>query len=133
VPRRSASALTTLTSLPPTPRLVPPEGMAEDARQVFLDIVLANDPTHFKPSDMPLLLRYCEAHAMAARAAAALSAGPMVDGDGASPWVSVYVAMTKTANALAMRLRLSPQARQPNNPKRTPVVSYYERMRLEDR
>jgi hypothetical protein len=39
--------------------------------------------------------------------------------------------MTKTANALAMRLRLSPQARQPNNPKRTPTPSYYEKMRLE--
>jgi phage terminase small subunit len=107
--------------------------MAEDVRQIFLDIVLANDPTHFKPSDMPLLCRYCEAHAMAARAAAALfQAGAIVDGDGASPWVSVYVAMTKTANALAMRLRLSPQARMPNNPKRPQQpVSVYERMRSE--
>jgi phage terminase small subunit len=106
--------------------------MAEDARQVFLDIVFANDPKHFQPSDMPLLCRYCEANAMAARAATALmKAEPIVSGDTASPWVSVYVAMTKTANALAMRLRLSPQARMPNNPKRTPTVSYYERLQLE--
>jgi hypothetical protein len=106
--------------------------MADDARQLFLDVVLANDPTHFKPSDMPLLCRYAEANAIAARAAAALlKAEPIVNDDAASPWVSVYVAMTKTATALAMRLRLSPQARMPNNPKRTPAVSYYERMALE--
>jgi hypothetical protein len=93
--------------------------MAGDARQLFLDIVLANDPAHFKPSDAPLLCRYCEAHAWAARAAAANEA-------------SDFVAMTKTAIGLAMRLRLSPQARQPNNPKRPQQpVSYYERMRLE--
>jgi hypothetical protein len=107
--------------------------MADDARQVFLDIVLSNDPLHFKPSDLPLVCRYAEANAMAARAATALmKAEAIVDRDGASPWVSVYVAMTKTANALAMRLRLSPQARTPNNPKRpAQPVSVYERMRLE--
>jgi len=33
--------------------------------------------------------------------------------------------------ALAMRLRLSPQARQPNNPtRREPQLSAYEQMRL---
>jgi phage terminase small subunit len=108
--------------------------MAEDARQLFLDVVLANDPTHFKPSDMPLLCRYAEANALAARAAAALlKAGPIVNGDDKpSPWLGVHAVATKEITALAMRLRLSPQARQPNNPKRPPLpVSYYDRMRVE--
>jgi hypothetical protein len=105
--------------------------MAEDARQLLLDVVLANDPTYFKPSDLPLLCRYAEANALAARAAAALlKAGPIV-GDKASPWLAVHAVATKEVTALAMRLRLSPQARQPNNPKRTPAVSYYERLQLE--
>jgi hypothetical protein len=107
--------------------------MAEDARQLFLDVVLANDPTHFKPSDMPLLCRYAEANALAARAAAALlQAGPIVVGNKLSPWLTVHAAATKEASALAMRLRLSPQARMPNNPKRSQQpLSVYERMRLE--
>jgi hypothetical protein len=78
--------------------------MAEDARQLFLDVVLANDPTYFKPSDLPLLCRYAEAHALAARAAV----GPIA-GDKASPWLAVHAVATKEVTALAMRLRLSPQ------------------------
>jgi hypothetical protein len=103
--------------------------MPPDARQIFLDVVLANPSDHFQPSDMPLLCRYCEAHAVAERAAAELAkAGPIVNGDAAK----VFVSMSKLANSLALRLRLSPQARQPRMPKRPPQpVSVYERMRLE--
>jgi hypothetical protein len=93
--------------------------MAEDAKQVFLDTVLACAPDHFQAADVPSLRRYSEAHAWATRAAAA--------GD-----AKVFVAMTRTASALALRLRLSPQARQPRMPKhQPPAVSYYERMRME--
>jgi hypothetical protein len=117
MPRRSAAALTTVTSLE-TPRLTPPDGMAPDARQVFLDTVLACAPEHFQIADALLLRRYSEAQAWATRAAAA--------GD-----AKVFVAMTRTVSALALRLRLSPQARQPRLPKRPQQpISYYERMRL---
>jgi hypothetical protein len=108
--------------------------MSEDARQLFLDVVLAKDPTYFKPSDVPLLCRYAEANALAARAAAALlKHEPIVTGDNKlSAWLAVHSAATKEVSALAMRLRLSPQARMPNNPKRpAQPVSYYERMRME--
>jgi hypothetical protein len=105
--------------------------MADDARQVFVSIVLSNEPTFFKPSDMPLLCRYAEANALAERAAAALLKDGPIIGDKTSPWLAVHAMASKTVNALAMRLRLSPQARAPNNPKRTPPVSYYERMAVE--
>ena len=112
----------TLTTVSPTgtpPRLSPPDDMSSDARQIFVDIVLANAPDHFRPSDMPLLVRYCQAHAWAARATAADDA-------------KVFVSMSKLANSLALRLRLSPQARQPRMPKRPQQpLSVYERMRLE--
>ena len=56
---------------------------------------------------------------------------PLVKGR-PSPWVAIHGQMTKAMSALAMRLRLSPQARAPNNPSR-PVrqLSYYERTDLE--
>jgi hypothetical protein len=93
--------------------------MAEDAKQVFIDTVLACAPEHFQVADVPSLRRYSEAHAWATRAAAA--------GD-----AKVFVAMTRTASALTLRLRLSPQARTPRMPKRPPLpVSVYDRMRLE--
>jgi hypothetical protein len=107
--------------------------MAEDARQIFLDIVFGNDPTYFKSSDMALLCRYAEANALAARAAAALLKVGPIAGDKASPWLAVHAVATKEVTALAMRLRLSPQSRQPNNPRsaRTPPASYYERLQME--
>jgi hypothetical protein len=118
MPRRSAAALTTVTSLE-TPRLIPPADMAEDAKQVFIDTVLACAPEHFQVADALLLRRYSEAQAWATRAAA--------EGD-----AKVFVAMTRTVSALALRLRLSPQARQPRMPKRpAQPVSYYERMAME--
>jgi hypothetical protein len=93
--------------------------MAEDAKQVFIDTVLACAPEHFQAADLPSLRRYSEAHAWATRAAAA--------GD-----VKVFVAMTRTASALTLRLRLSPQSRQPRMPKLQPLpTSYYDRMKLE--
>jgi hypothetical protein len=93
--------------------------MAEDAKQVFLDTVLACAPEHFQAADVLLLRRYCEAQAWATRAA--------VEGD-----AKTFVAMTRTTSALSLRLRLSPQARQPRMPnKPAQPVSYYERMRLE--
>ena len=118
MPRRSSAAVTPLSPLQPA-RLVPPADMAEDAKQVFIDTVLACAAEHFQAADLPSLRRYSEAHAWATRAAA--------EGD-----AKVFVAMTRTASALALRLRLSPQARQPRMPKRAPLpTSYYDRMRLE--
>jgi hypothetical protein len=108
-------------------RLTPPESLPEPARRAFLDIVCACKPEHFAPCDAPLLARYSEAVAMAEQAAARA-----ISGDAAA--LNVWTTATRAMNALAMRLRLSPQARQPNRANRPqPVVSYYERMRLEAR
>jgi hypothetical protein len=61
--------------------------------------------TYFQPSDMPLLCRYAEANALAARAAAALlQAGPIVAGDKPSAWLAVHAVASKQVSALAMRL-----------------------------
>jgi hypothetical protein len=78
--------------------------------------------------DTPLLAAYCRAIALERRTAAELGAG---DDKALARWERATKAM-----ALSMRLRLSPQARAPNNPSRPsrpePVTNYYDRMRLEE-
>ena len=68
-------------------------------------------PTHFVPSDLPLLVRYVEALALADEAAEQLHAeGAVVDGK-PSPWLVVLEKCQRAVVALSMRLRLSPQSR----------------------
>jgi hypothetical protein len=109
---------------------MPPKHLPERAREVFVDLVLACKPGYFTDSDLPLLCRYAEAAAMAEAAAAAMAKDPVVDGK-PSPWIGIHGQMSKAMLGLSMRLRLSPQARQPNRPTRPVKTSYYDRMRLE--
>ena len=81
---------------------------------------------------MPLLEQYCENVILNKKAAAELRTAPIVDGK-PSPWLVIAEKTHRACVALAMRLRLRPQARQPNNPtRRDPQLSAYERMRLSD-
>jgi phage terminase small subunit len=117
----------------PASRLAPPKHLPERARQIFVDLVLACKPDWFTPSDLPLLARYCEASALAEQAAAAMAGEPVTANGKPSAWVSVHAQMTKALCGLSMRLRLSPQARQPNRPTRPVQTSYYDRLKLEGR
>ena len=105
-------------------RLAPPANLPEAARKIFIDVVVNCRPEAFQASDLPLLCRFCEASALAEQAAAAALAG---DTAALGAWATA----ARTQSALAMRLRLSPQARQPNRPNRPVTVSVYERMALE--
>jgi hypothetical protein len=133
MPRRSVASLTVLPALNgASARLRPPAELGERERAIFLDIVTSLPPAHFQPCDAPLLCRYVEAAALAERAAAALRDGPAVMVDGKpSPWVTVHGASVKAMLGLSLKLRLSPQARAPNTPRRPVRVSVYERMQLE--
>jgi hypothetical protein len=42
-------------------RLAPPSDLSEEGRRIFTDIVLANEPTQFRASDLPLLCSYVRA------------------------------------------------------------------------
>jgi hypothetical protein len=135
MPRRSAasSEIAPYTQPSPIQRLKPPATMSEPARRIFVDAVLGSRADHFQATDLPLLVRFCEANATAERAEAEMAREPVIDGK-ASPWISIWGQATKAATALAMRLRLSPQARAPNNASR-PVrqLSFYERQDLVER
>jgi hypothetical protein len=71
---------------------------------------------------------------MAETAARELAAGGMVTADGRiSPWFAIHERATKSLVALALRLRLSPQARADKAPKTLPrPTSYYDLQQLED-
>jgi hypothetical protein len=116
MPRKSAAARV-FPILPGTSqRLRPPRELDVSERKIFVDLVAASKPDAFRASDLPLLCTFCRSIALERRSAAALAAGD--------------------AKALAMRLRLSPQSRAPNNPSRPQpqpqqATSYYDRAQLE--
>jgi phage terminase small subunit len=107
-------------------RLRPPVDLPQPERDLFVAVVAANPPTHFRDSDLPLLLQYCAAAVLGERAMAELRAAPIVDGK-PSAWLAVFEKASRAMVALSMRLRLSPQSRAANNPTRpTPRLSAYE-------
>lgn len=115
-----------------TRRLRPPARYQGRIRSIFVAVVSACDPRHFRPADLPLLERFCEATALAEQAAEKLAIeGPVVDGR-LSAWFLVHQSASKMASGLALRLRLGPQSRAPRAPKTIPQTpSFYETLELE--
>jgi hypothetical protein len=115
-----------------TRRLRPPARFQGRIRSIFVGVVSACDPRHFRPADLPLLERFVEATALAETAAEHLAReGPVVDGK-PSAWFLVHQSASKMASGLALRLRLGPQSRAPRQPKTVPQTpSFYETLELE--
>jgi hypothetical protein len=97
------------------------------ARAEFLRIVACERADHFTKSDLSLLCQYCEAAALADRAMREMQGNGPPD-----RWLTVWEKSARMMKDLALRLRLSPQSRQANNPKRPERLSVYERMELEE-
>jgi hypothetical protein len=134
MPRKSAAELSVVPIDARSRRLGPPASLGEAERKLFADLVATNKPNHFQRSDLPLLCRYVEATVMAERAAAELRDNPVINGR-ASPWLVIQEKNVRAMISLSMRLRLSPQARAPNNPTRPRSQtsgSVYDRIRLEN-
>ncbi len=110
-------------------RLLAPPSLKRPARAVFEQIVAASQPEHFLQSDLPLLVRYCEAVVLAAQASHNLAREP-VQGAKINPWLIVLEKADRALATLALRLRICPQSRQ--DPRTTarqakgPVASIYE-------
>ncbi|HVI68042.1 MAG TPA: hypothetical protein VM910_36495 [Bradyrhizobium sp.] len=105
----------------------PPESLSEAAKAEFIRIVMAEKADHFRKSDLSLLTQYCESAALAERAVRELQRE-----DTRAGWLAKWEKANRNLVALSARLRICPQSRQPNNPKRPQPTSYYEQMRLED-
>ncbi len=108
-------------------RLKPPATLSPAARTIFVSIVTDEPASHFKISDLPLLTAYCEASALAARAAHELQRD-----DVETVWLTRWEKANRVLSAHSLRLRLAPQSRVPNTPKRPERVSYYDQMDLLD-
>jgi hypothetical protein len=132
MPRRSVLSSHVIPLPRQQTRVRPPANLPAPERDLFVELVAANPSQHFRPSDLPLLVQYCAAVVLGERAATELRRAPVVNGK-SSPWLIVFEKCSRATIALAMRLRLSPQARAPNNPTRpSPQLSAYEKMRLRD-
>jgi hypothetical protein len=136
MPRRSAASLQFATVKRSSERLRPPAGLTESERQIFLSIVAAEKPEHFRASDLALLINHVQAIVAAGDANAHLSAeGRVVDGK-PSPWLAVLTQAQKAIGMFSLRLRLSPQGRSPTVSGRpgkpSPSLSYYDLMDLRE-
>jgi hypothetical protein len=130
MPRHSTPAQLLHPVVPPQPeRLRPPATLSEGAKGEFIRIVLCEKPDHFRQSDLPLLCQYCESVALATRATVELQRD-----DAPARWLTLWEKANRNMVALAARLRLCPQSRQPNNPSRKPPerASFYDRVVLEE-
>ena len=132
MPRKPAAATNIVPLDTRAVRLHPPGNLAGPERKLFVALVAANPPAHFRESDMPLLVQYCAACVLSERAMAELRATPIVDGK-PSAWLAVFEKANRAMLGLSMRLRVSPQARQANNPTRPPPrLSAYQMEALRD-
>jgi phage terminase small subunit len=117
-------------------RLQPPASLGEAERLAFIDLIASVPAAQFQASDVPLICRWCEACVMAETAAAELREHGMVvstkEGQKPSPWFTIHQQATKTMKDLALRLKLSPQARHAKAPKTiAQSMSAYERLAME--
>jgi len=133
MPRKSAASLSAVPLDSRTVRLRPPANLPEPERALFVSLVSSNRPEHFKESDMPLLVQYVAACILSERAVDELRVEPIIN-NRSTAWLTVFEKASRAMVALSMRLRLSPQARQPNNSgaRPTPRLSAYEREALRD-
>jgi phage terminase small subunit len=125
--RKSAASLAVapVSEHEPVP-VQPPPTLSEAAKEIFLDLVSSVEPAHFENSDVGLLSQYCEAQAMAERAAAVLS-GP---GEAADWALKLWEKANKVMSGLALRLRLGPQSRREKAKVQRPLT-WDEKFRLE--
>ena len=113
-------------------RLAPPACLGEAEKRAFLDLVLSVPSNQFARCDLALLSAWAETVALRERMATRMAVEGELDEKGRpSGAFTIHKEATKTLNSLALRLRVSPQARMQKAPKREVSVSYYERMQLE--
>ena len=127
MPRTSAAARAVAPAFTQEPAPIrPPSTLSEPAKAVFLSLVMDCEPGHFKPADAGMLCQYCEAQAMAERAAAELQKGEVPS----VRWLTVWEKSTKMMKDLALRLRLGPQSRRERARADRPLT-WSDRFRLE--
>jgi hypothetical protein len=127
MPRQSSEARHFAVRSSPA-RLQPPPGLTPAEKKIFVSLVASVKTEHFVPSDLPLVIAYCHACALEIELARKLT----TDDKALLKWERVC----KTMASLSLRLRMSPQSRQPTisgarpNRREAPL-SYFDRVKLE--
>ena len=84
---------------------------------------------HFSAEDVGLLCSYVRAKVLERRSVEELLASPAIAGT-QNPWLPIYRKATRAIATYAMRLRLGPKSRHPNNSRRmskpSSPPSYYD-------
>jgi hypothetical protein len=107
----------------------PPELTAEE-RAIFAATVGSHEAEHFRASDVPMLSAYCRSAALEKRSGIELAKEPLSANGQVSGWAVIHGHAVKDMLGLALKLRISPQARAKTSTKAEPKLSYYERMAL---
>jgi hypothetical protein len=129
---RNAFVATDLVRYGEPGRLSPPASLGEAERQAFIDLVTTCPATQFAACDLPLICAWAETVALRERMAKRMSIEGELDDKGRpSGAFTIHKEATKTLAALALRLRISPQARRQEPPRQKVVTNYYERLDLE--
>jgi hypothetical protein len=121
----------------PNQRLQPPPTLSELERKAFTALVASVPAGQFTSADLDLVVSWAETACLARRAAKELelAGGPVLPDGRVSPWFGIHQQCLKTLTALAMRLRISPQGRNPTSRATKKVaagMSYYEEMALQE-
>src|SRR5262245_5543810 len=115
----------------PNPRLKPPKTLSEPEKQAFVALIANSAAGQFTPADIDLLVSWAETTVLARRAAKELEAagGPVLPDGKPNAWFAVHQQCVKTLSGLAIRLRISPQGRNPTqraSKKTVAQLSYYD-------
>jgi hypothetical protein len=121
----------------PNQRVKPPGTLSELEKRAFVALMAASPAGQFTSADMDLLVSWAETTVLARRAAKELElAGGPVQPDGRpNAWFAVHQQCIKTLSGLAIRLRLSPQGRNPTaraSKKTVAELSYYDVVAIEE-
>jgi hypothetical protein len=131
MPRQAAAAAGFATGTNGTRMLLrPPDDLDQIERVEFANLIAGSPPSHFLPSDVPLLACYAKAIVAERVAAGELQAAYIVD-DKPSPWLPIWQAKVRALTTLARMLSLSPGGRVASKPADEPPVSYYSKLALE--
>jgi hypothetical protein len=120
----------------PNQRLRPPGTLSDFEKRAFVALVAASPAEQFTPADMDLLVSWAETTVLARRAAKELelAGGPVLPDGKTNPWFAVHQQCVKTLSGLAIRLRISPQGRNPTaraSKKTVAELSAYDILALE--
>ena len=100
----------------PRKRISPPNGLSAAEKFVWNEMVNSCDAEHFIPSDVPLMIGFCQTFVQQQRAMEQMKEMPFfIIADNGKvtqhPIVSVHKSLSGTLSNLAMRLRICPSTR----------------------